>query len=153
MKTICYYISDYGYGHATRSIAIIRALTLYTPNRYHIIIRSGNALGFIRDSLRDLDMINLDFRECASDLGYILKKDSILQEEVDLVISDISPVPICSAKLANVKSMGISNFMWYTAYQQLIDQEFLKPLYDAFIHLSGSIEPRWGSENVLKLVI
>lgn len=158
---------------------------LNAPNRYRIIICSGKTLGFIRSSLQDLDMINLDFRECASDLGYVLKHNSvepdlksfklkyldyiktmpieiqreadfILTEQIDLVISDISPVPIASAKLRNVKSLGISNFTWYTAYQQLVDREFLKPLSDVysqmdyFVHLSGSEEPRWGSETLFK---
>jgi hypothetical protein len=178
LKTICYYISDYGYGHATRSIAIIRRL-LKDVNELKLIVCSSKALSFIQQSLLDVS-VPIEYRSCSNDLGYILQEGSIepdlerfrqayldyiedlpsqiererfflLQANVDLVISDISPVPIIAAKLADITSMGISNFTWYTAYKQMLDEKLLDPLYDAysnmdyFIRLAGGMtEPRWG---------
>lgn len=184
MKTLGYYISDYGYGHAARSIAIIRSLL--HRGHYRVVICSGKTLGFLQDSLQGLGgHINLHFRECSSDLGYILKPhsiepdldvfkqeyadyisnmsmdiqreaDFISTEKMDLVISDISPIPIAAAKLARVRSLAISNFTWYTAYQQLIDTNHLVPLSaaysktDFYIHLAGSTEPRWEQRGSTK---
>lgn len=178
MKTICYYISDYGYGHATRSIALIRSLLLYARNQYRIIICSKKTLPFIRESLKGEGSDSILYRECASDLGYVLKNgsididpklfrlkyldyiatlpleiqreaDYIASEEASLVISDISPVPIAAARIAKVKSLGISNFTWYTAYRNMLDHKHLQPLCNAysqmdnFISLAGSNEPNW----------
>ncbi|OOC59299.1 hypothetical protein [Paenibacillus ihbetae] len=184
MQTIGYYISDYGYGHAARSIAIIRALLLRGP--YRIVICSGKTLGFLKESLQGMGWPgNLYFRECSSDLGYILKPhsvepdsdvfqqeyadyissmsmeiqreaDVISTEKMDLVISDVSPIPIASAELARVRSVIISNFTWYTAYRQLIDANNLAPLSaaysktDFYIYLAGSEEPRWEKRIGIK---
>lgn len=186
MRTICYYISDYGYGHATRSIAIIRALMVQDPHRYRIIVCSGKTIGFIQRSLLEsAGFGDISFRECASDLGYILKQgsvepdlemfkfkyvdyiktmpleiqreaDFILKEKVDLIVTDISPVPIGAAKLAKIQSIAISNFTWYTAYMGFIERGYLQPLFDVyshidyFIHLSGSAEPHWGRGSLMK---
>lgn len=178
MKTICYYISDYGYGHATRSIALIRSLLQYAPNQYRIIVCSKKTLPFIRESLKGEISDSIHYHECASDLGYVLKDgsidtdltffkskyldymetlpfeiqreaDFIASEQVSLVISDISPVPIAAARIAKVKSLGVSNFTWYTAYRNMLDHKYLQPLYSAysqmdnFISLAGSNEPHW----------
>lgn len=178
MKTICYYISDYGYGHATRSIALIRSLLKYAPNQYRIIVCSKNALPFIRESLKGEGSNNIIYREGTSDLGYVLKEGAIdtdpilfkskyldymetlpfeIQKEADfiasehasLVISDISPIPIAAARIAKVKSLGISNFTWYTAYKDMLSHKYLQPLFhaysqmDNFISLAGSNEPHW----------
>lgn len=178
MKTICYYISDYGYGHATRSIALIRFLLQYAPNQYRIIVCSKNALPFIRKSLKGVPSDNILYHECTSDLGYVLKEgsvdtdpilfkskyfeyvetlpfefqreaDFIASEHASLVISDISPIPIAAARIAKVKSLGISNFTWYTAYKNMLSHKDLQPLFhaysmmDSFISLAGSNEPQW----------
>lgn len=52
MKTIAYYISDYGFGHASRSIAVIRKL-LNHPE-VEIMICHSFALSFIKESLTGL---------------------------------------------------------------------------------------------------
>ena len=121
LKTICYYISDYGYGHATRSIAIIRSLFHYEEKSLRLIVCSGRTLPFIQDSLKDNEDA-IEYREISTDLGYFLQSGSIepdlnqlkheyfmyldgwpdsigretdflVQEKVDLVVSDISPIP------------------------------------------------------------
>ncbi|MBD3921508.1 hypothetical protein H8B09_22260 [Paenibacillus sp. PR3] len=178
MRTICYYISDYGYGHATRGIAIIRRL-LKDVNELRLIVCSAKPLAFIQQSLLDIT-VPIEYRKCSSDLGYILQEGSIepdserfgkvylsylenmpsqieserrflYQVKADLVISDISPVPIVAAKLADIASMGISNFTWHTAYKQMTDEKMLEPLYDAYANMDyfvslagGTAEPRWG---------
>ncbi|SFF16592.1 UDP-N-acetylglucosamine:LPS N-acetylglucosamine transferase [Paenibacillus algorifonticola] len=179
LTTIGYYISDYGYGHATRSIALIRTLLLYSPRRYRLMICSGKTLPFIQASLAEYSAEyspeRIEFRGCSSDLGYVLgggsgsveldqerfrlgyeqymaafsaevrrEADFIMSEQLDMVISDISPIPIAAAAIAGVKSVGISNFTWHTAYGAFLQQEQLAPLHQAyeqldyFIPLAGS---------------
>lgn len=191
LTTIGYYISDYGYGHATRSIALIRTLLLYSPWRYRLMICSGKTLPFIQASLAEYSAEyspeRLEFRSCSSDLGYVLGRgtgsvepdqerfklgyeqymagfsaeirreaDFMMSERLDMVISDISPIPIAAAAIAGVKSVGISNFTWHTAYGAFLQQEQLAPLHQAyeqlnyFLPLAGSDlgERKWttGSE-------
>ncbi|GLX67378.1 hypothetical protein [Paenibacillus glycanilyticus] len=161
MKTIAYYISDYGYGHATRSIAVIGALRADAAQSYQVIVCSSEKiLRFMQASLIG-SQDNIQYRQCVSDVGYVLQPDSIepdleafqikyfqyvealpyeaareadfLQTAgVDLVISDISPIAFVAAKQAKVTSVGVSNFTWYTAYSEMIDRSALQPLYEAY---------------------
>ncbi|MFJ5759261.1 glycosyltransferase [Neobacillus sp. NPDC093182] len=177
MKTIAYYISDYGYGHASRSIAVIRML-LKQPN-VKIIICHSFALSFIKASLGSN---RVRYRNIKTDIGYILERESIfpdkeklldeyksfvkdwdnfieqerdflLKEKVDLVVSDISPLPFEAAAQLGIPSVGISNFTWYTAYQGLIDDAELATFKKAyqkmtyFYSLAGSQEQWEISSN------
>jgi UDP-N-acetylglucosamine transferase subunit ALG13 len=170
LKTIAYYISDYGYGHASRSIAIIRKL-LDEPE-VNIIVCHSFALGFIKESLH---CKRVSYRNVKTDVGYILEKDSIYPDKVrllveyknfvsnwddysqrerkflkvnnvDLVVSDISPLPFEAAESLGIPSVGLSNFTWYTAYQGLINDIELKTFKEAyqkmvyFFSLAGSNE-------------
>ncbi|MFE0623416.1 glycosyltransferase [Priestia aryabhattai] len=176
MKTIAYYISDYGYGHATRSTAIIREL-LKQNEQVEIIICHSFAIEFLRQCFRYEHRVR--FREILTDVGYVLKENS-LEPDADLlnhevasyvsifhtklmyekrfmevanvsfVISDISPLGIAGAYLLNLPSLGISNFTWFTAYEELIGElslEFLEGRYKQMTYqfsLACSDEPHWG---------
>lgn len=157
MKKIAYYISEYGYGHASRSIALIRYL-LKRDNDIEIIICHSFALTFIKDSLRSE---RVHYRNIKTDIGYYLKKDSLepdieklnfeygkfinemnekiiqedqflLKNKVDLVLSDISPIAFAAAEKHRIPSIGISNFTWYTAYKGLIDESLLSVFKEAY---------------------
>jgi len=158
MKTLAYYISDYGFGHAARSVALIRQL-LKMKKDVRVIICHSFALHFLRESLKGEKRVM--FRTLETDIGYMLQTDSIepdvekltrqyekyikkwnflieqerifLQENnVDFVISDISAVPFEAAYMLGIPSLGISNFTWYTAYQGLIADSLLEPLKKAY---------------------
>ncbi|MBZ5749051.1 glycosyltransferase [Metabacillus rhizolycopersici] len=175
MKNIIYYISEYGYGHAARSIAIIRNI-LEQDSEIHIQVVHNYALEFLKESLRKN---NVSFYNLATDIGYCLKDGSIepdssrqihevenylLQMEdllyseinrlssnnIDLIISDISPIAFNVADRLDVPSVGISNFTWYTAYQDLVPSEILVPIkesyekMDYYFALAGSTNEEWG---------
>lgn len=158
MKTIAYYISDYGFGHAARSVAVIRHL-LAMEEDVRIIICHSFALRFLQESFKGENRVT--FRTIATDIGYVLQKDSIepdikklnveykkylqkwnflIEQErdflqtnrVDLVISDISAFPFEAAYTLGIPSLGISNFTWHTAYQGLIADSLLEPLKEAY---------------------
>ncbi|MGG0485189.1 glycosyltransferase family protein [Priestia aryabhattai] len=158
MKTIAYYISDYGYGHATRSTAIIRELVRKNKN-VKIIICHSFAIDFLHQSFRHEPCVG--FREVATDVGYVLKENSLepdkdllnvkvssyvsgfsiklnqetqfmKEKNVSFVISDISPLGIASAAALNIPSLGLSNFTWYTAYEGLIEERLLSFLHEQY---------------------
>lgn len=174
MKIIAYYISDYGYGHASRSIAIIRRL-LEVDATIRIIICTSFSTSFLKQSLSSKRVL---FRKINTDIGYYLNKKTIItdnpriikeydlfflewskkikrehnfiqQNNIKLVISDISPLPFEAAKQLNIPSIGISNFTWYTAYQNIIDEEKLEVMKNAYSYmtrfflLAGNMEERW----------
>lgn len=175
MRKIAYYISDYGFGHATRSLAVIQEL-LRQSHDIEVTICHTYAKNLLVSTLQK--SLQVKFRFVQTDIGYYLKEDMIqpdieklnseynnymerwselierekkflIREKIDLVISDISPVPFESAYQANIASIGISNFTWYTAYQNLIEETKLQPLVNAynkmtcFFLLAGSNEPTW----------
>ncbi|MFS0620671.1 glycosyltransferase family protein [Priestia megaterium] len=179
MKTIAYYISDYGYGHATRSTAIIREL-LKLNETMKVIICHSFALGFLQQSFKHEPRVM--FREVATDVGYVLQENLlepdakrlnnavssyvsefstklnqemhfIKEMQVSFVISDISPLGISSAAALNMPSLGLSNFTWYTAYEELIEEQWLSFLHEQYkqmtyhFSLACSNEPRWGIEE------
>nr|WP_304220109.1 glycosyltransferase family protein [Fredinandcohnia onubensis] len=179
MKVIAYYISDYGYGHAARSVAIIRKL-IDIKEDIRIIVCHSYALDFLKQSLIDS---RVEFKKVQTDIGYFLKEGSIqpdkdamnveyrryisgwnqqihneidflTSQQVNLVISDISPLPFEAAHTIDIPSIGISNFTWYTAYQYLIQSTFLEPYRLAyekmnyFYELAGSDEPPWNNQKI-----
>ncbi|WP_340597887.1 glycosyltransferase family protein [Priestia megaterium] len=158
MKTIAYYISDYGYGHATRSTAIIRELLKRNEN-VKIIICHSFALSFLQQSFKHEPRIA--FRKVVTDVGYVLQENSLepdakllsnnvssyasefstkldqeiqfmKEKNISFVISDISPLGISSAAALNIPSLGLSNFTWYTAYQGLIEEQLLSFLHKQY---------------------
>lgn len=174
MKTIAYYISDYGYGHASRSIAIIRRFLEVNVN-VNIIICTSFATSFLRKSLNSK---HVSFRIINTDVGYYLcdktikpdnskinreyelfvrdwsKKTSrefnfLQKNKIDMVISDISPLPFEAANNLNITSIGVSNFTWYTAYENIIDKTKLQVFKKAYMKmkhfyvLAGSNDYNW----------
>lgn len=159
MKTIVYYVSEYGYGHATRSIALIRQL-LDLREDIRVIICNSFAMDFLKDSLQEYGD-RIIFHHVSTDVGYVLKNQSLdidsaaLNEacrgyletlpkvvskeveflrdnQVDLIISDIAPLAFDVAEKLQVPSLGISNFTWHTAYKNVIDNELLMDLSEIY---------------------
>lgn len=153
---IAYYITDYGFGHATRSIAVIRRLL---KQRWvtELYICTFFPLSFMRQSLANEGAGKVYYRLVKNDIGYLLHEGSLevdikqlnleydrfverfpealheeqqfLQEKkVDLVIADIPPIPLLAARSLGIRAIGISNFTWYTAYQGLISEAKLQSL-------------------------
>lgn len=163
-KTICYYISDYGFGHAARSIAIIRALCK-EKNNIRVIVCTSFPYAFMDESLKLLiNKGQVSMRLAINDIGYVLQPGSLnpdrdrlkakysafvermsdfAREEVhflknvqaSLVIGDIPPVPFKAARLLSIPSIGISNFTWHTAYHDLLSEEELQPLFNCYVQM------------------
>lgn len=134
MKKLIYYITDHGKGHATRSVAIIRKLQSYG---IHIIVRNSNVVDFLNKSLPGIEI-----KKGVTDIGPVLNSNGISinhdesikkisnwinniykisaqeveflkNENPDLIISDVSPMPLIAANSINIPSVVLSNFSWY----------------------------------------
>ncbi|WP_127579946.1 hypothetical protein [Paenibacillus koleovorans] len=177
---VCWYVSDYGYGHAARSIAIIRKWLQSHPTIQIIVCASRNPLTFLQQSLASFSSSCVQFLEISTEMGYILdpvslepnliqmreryrqylhswrkrvqmEKQFLRQQRPLCVVSDISPIPFLAADELGIPSVGISNFTWFTAYEDILPAHQLDTLrtayscMDYFIALIGAEqEPRWG---------
>jgi uncharacterized protein (TIGR00661 family) len=144
MLNICFYISDYGYGHASRDIAIIRRI-LDEFNDVKMYIKTGEPFHFVMNSLPKK---NVEVIQSENDIGVVFKENSVtvdcertkrvlndwlaswdgyIQDEerfyenhkIDLILSDIVPQPFIIADEQNIPSIAISNFTWYYIFYNL----------------------------------
>jgi len=154
LKKIFYYITDHGLGHATRSIAIIRELEKL--QNVEVIIRNSNANKILHESLPHTKIITgtTDVGPVINDDGISINKEQtitkitkwlqnidsfakkelkiILENKPDLIISDISPMPLLAVKDIKIPIIVISNFSWYDVLKILPkkESEKLKIAYD-----------------------
>ncbi len=145
MKRIAYYISDHGYGHAARSIAVIKKLVEENPD-LEVTVNCSYPLQFAIDNLVGMERIK--FRRVRNDFGYYTDENFDIDKEktenrlklcigniesyvnseskfckkrdIDLIISDISFKPFEVSDRNNIPSIGISNFTWWEVYKDLI---------------------------------
>ncbi|WP_047390424.1 hypothetical protein [Exiguobacterium sp. ZWU0009] len=158
---IAYYISDYGYGHATRGVAIIRKLLKRNPEMMITVCHS-----FASELLTNsFDDNRVTLRIVSTDVGYVLNLDTLeldpekmkkmyddylyfrtrkIQDEIDFlkqnqiscVISDIYSNAFEAADELNILSIGISNFLWSDVYENLIEDSKLKVMKRAYSKMS-----------------
>lgn len=150
---ICYYISDHGYGHAARSIAVIRAL-LNTFKDIHIFVKAFTAYDFLANSLNDNRVTIIKQR---NDVGVINCKfpfDVLFDESlqlikawfkswseyiksevnfckkigVSLIITDVAPQPLEVARQLGITSIIISNFTWQNIYGPFFGEQLKNEL-------------------------
>ncbi|MBU1153140.1 hypothetical protein KKB84_04120 [bacterium] len=143
MKKILFYISDHGYGHATRIIAIVQDL-LEKEKNLKIYIRAFFTYDFLKHSFSS-DKVSL--YKIRNDFGVIYKRDgySIDQEEtlnslrawienkdlylegekkfcqekgINLIISDIPPFVFEVGQALSIPTIAVSNFNWYRIYKE-----------------------------------
>lgn len=161
-KSIVYYISDHGLGHATRSLAIIKAL-YKEENDLRISIRTSRNANFMKNALVNKNIL---IYEDKNDFGLIegdpLSINSIetkkafeewmqswqkwlaqehqrLKNRVDLLISDICPQPFLLAEKLGIPSIAISNFTWLDQYKQIFESDRLLDLEQAYNAASSAL--------------
>ena len=137
--TIAFYISGHGFGHASRSIELIRALLDRRPGLRVIVRTSAPQWLFSSAGL------TIDYRAFEGDTGMV-QHDSLMMdvaetarraaafygafdrradeeaallsaERVDLVLSDIPPLAHAAAARAGIPSTAIGNFTWDWIYE------------------------------------
>ena len=73
MTNICFYISDYGYGHASRDIAIVRKI-LNENKDVKIFVKTDGPFHFVRQSLPQK---NVEVIQTKNDIGVVFKGNSV----------------------------------------------------------------------------
>lgn len=134
LMKIMYYVTDHGLGHATRTVAIVRE---FLRRHGEVVIRSNDPLSVLRKSLPTVKIApgttdfspimnksnNMKIDRPATQKNVTKWIDSIPslidyenrlveKERPDLIVSDVSIMPILLAKKRQLKSVVISNFVW-----------------------------------------
>ena len=136
------YVSGHGFGHATRTCEVLKALRRREPELPLAVVTSGPE-ALYRGALRG----ELVFRRVECDVG-LAQKDALTIDEagtaaawrafapgwgervraeaawlgksgVRLVVGDIPPLAFAAAAEAGVPSVGIANFSWDWIYRHL----------------------------------
>jgi len=163
MKTIAFYVTDRGFGHLTRSLALIAKILQKSDHQIYLACGSSQveyATVFlnkykgrviykklktdcgtrVKENSFEID-INKTVDKINEFLGLLDGKvaeevESLKDLSVSLVICDISIIGIKVAKQLGIKVVGITNYTYYHRYQKLgIDMELIKPFLDAYNQL------------------
>lgn len=145
MKRIAYYISGHGYGHATRSIEVIRNILRQVPSAAAFVITDSPKWLFPRnivESVRFIDgscdigavqqnSFEVDVRATLKTVAdfYGTFESRITEEadflrncRIDVVVGDIPALSFLAADAAGIASIGIANFSWDWIYQPYVAQ-------------------------------
>jgi len=156
---ISLYVSDHGYGHATRSIALARALAAQGGGDLQLEVLNHHAHGLLHRSLSHLPGVSVLDR--TTDVGFVCREDRLaldpgatalrvsswiggwkrfVSEEVerlrrappDLVVSDVAPEPLLVAERLGTASVLASNFTWVDQYEPHLRANLVAPLRGAY---------------------
>ncbi len=141
--SIAYFVTPHGYGHATRTAAVMGSLqALETDIRFELFSTVPAWL------FKDLPPLNLGYHSLVTDIGMVQKSpwaedpqatcrlldnwlpfeparldhvaDQLTALNCKLVVSDISPMGIVAAQRAGLPALVVENFTWdwiYRSYQ------------------------------------
>ena len=141
MRSLFFYISGHGFGHASRQIVIINALGPRLPTDGTIIVRSSAASRLFERTVRvpftlipgecdtgvvQLDSLRLDEEETVRRAGEFYgdvdgraeaEAALLRQHDARLVISDAPPLACVAAERAGIPSIVAGNFTWDWIYE------------------------------------
>lgn len=179
---IVFYVSGHGYGHATRSGEVIRAIGGQSTD-VQIHVRCNVSAGiFLPDSDRRIHhtAVNLDVGTVQKDSFQVDKQATLKQVQqlyarrkavisrelrfinrirADLLVADVPPLAFDIAEAAGVPSIALANFSWDWIYRAYLD-EF--PAFQEVIHqVSASYRkadvllrlPFYGDLSVFKKIV
>lgn len=171
MARIVYYVTDHGFGHASRAIALVRQLENYNLD---ISVKNLNAFDFLRISLgrsasvhpdqTDVGVsinphnFSLDYELTKANFGswyskahcekwITNEKEFLMRNKIDLVLSDISALPFAAAHACGIPSLGISNFSWCDILSNIYEDPYhpvVDKIYEMYEYSSGCIELSFG---------
>ena len=141
VKSVAYFISSHGFGHAARAAAVMQAIAEYDPsvqfeiftavpswffqdslstpfNYHHLLTDFGLAQktpfeSDLGDTLRNLDAFYPIAQTRLADIS-----KTIRQLECRLIICDIAPMGLLVAEDVGIPSVLVENFTWDWIYQQ-----------------------------------
>ena len=141
---LCYYITGHGFGHAIRSIQIIKSL----PPGLPLILKTTAPERLFREELpgRDFAYVRAEY-DCGclqSDSVTVLRRETLtrygeiaranadrLPEEITFlraqgvrcVASDIPSFPLKAAQTAGIPGVAVANFTWHDIYAEYVETD------------------------------
>lgn len=157
---IAFYITNHGYGHASRNVPIIERILNENKEAIVYIKTDFERILFFKRNLVNYENQIVYFSSCC-DVGlplheqtlevdveqlqekiinelqewpsYIKKELLFLQQQkVDIVISDVIPWILLAAKKGRIPSILLCNFTWYEMYKEFLPDELTRPYYEAY---------------------
>ncbi len=138
-RTLAYYITPHGFGHAVRSLEIIRNLMLLAPALEVVIVsdipdflitqnvhrtlpyrRKRLEVGLVQlDSLRfDLEATRSLLESLHHDHAALVAEEEAFLRSIEAagVVSDIAFVPFHATRVLGIPAIGVGNFTWDWVY-------------------------------------
>jgi UDP:flavonoid glycosyltransferase YjiC (YdhE family) len=156
---IVFYISGHGFGHASRSREVIRALATGCPGAAVTVKTSAprrlfdtaDVIPFQPDTgMLQLDSLHLDeagsIRQAAAFHAQLPQRTAaeahfLTEGGANLVVGDIPPLAFAAAAAAGLPSVALGNFTWdwiYAAYPDT-PAELLAAMRNAYAHASVAL--------------
>lgn len=167
-KWVVFYVSSHGFGHMTRSLAVIEEVMEKTD--FHVYLVCGKYQNdFARNYLAKYQN-RMQFNDFQTDVGLVIADKSLIVDAreterqlinfvgkweeivameiehlkswtVECVISDISPIGALVGEELNVRTIGLSNFTWVEQYEYFyIKQEIIEHFKAAYAYFDEFIE-------------
>ena len=166
MKRILFYISGHGYGHATRSIEVIKNIRQQNPrveihiqsdapqwlfslnlkNEFHFIPKSCD-VGAVQKNSFDVDQHTTLSRfanfYASFSLRIAVEKSYIQKNKIDCIIGDIPPLAFLAADACDLPSVAIANFSWDWIYEPYAEK------YAEYAWVPARIKEAYGKAGIL----
>jgi L-arabinokinase len=142
MRSIVYYVTGHGYGHAVRSCQVLRALEQACPEaEFHVRTRAPcwifERLPFpvsyeqkrLDVGIRQKDSLEMDLEQTLAEcLALQRQTPALIREELDfiarskiaLVIADVPAAAFEIAARASIPSIAVTNFSWNWIYRSYV---------------------------------
>ncbi len=153
-KSIAFFISPHGFGHAARSCAVIQKLSERLPKiEFHIFTLTPEWL--FKDSLKDVcyhyhplksdvgfvqdSPLHIDFKNTLKELQTFIPPDRQLIETLSAslnelnclaIVCDISPIGLLAGSRLDIPVFLLENFTWDWMYEFYLD---LHPWFTSYI--------------------
>ena len=138
---LCYYITGHGFGHAIRTVQVLKAL----PPNLPLILKTTAPERLFREELagREFDYISAEYdcgclqsdsvtvlrRETLTRYGEIAERNAahlpdeiafLKERGVRCVASDVPSFPLYAAKQTGIPGIAVANFTWHDIYAEYV---------------------------------
>ncbi len=178
MRTIVFYISAHGFGHASRDVEVINALLAIDPD-LEIVVRTAASRWLIELTVRgplryhrvecdtgivQLDSLRLDERETIrrarqfmSELPAYVDAEGLwlAANDARLVVADIPALGVAAGAAAGLPVAALGNFSWDWAYAAYPGSEdVVARIQDAYAKADLALRlPMWGGFDAFPRVV
>jgi L-arabinokinase len=179
---VVFYISGHGFGHASRSLEVINALSRRRPE-LPIAVRSSVPAWFLEDSAEAVvDLVPVEVDTGVAQIGGLQLDEaetarrardfytrfdekvsaeaaSLRRARATVVVGDIPPLAFAAAAAAGIPSVALGNFTWdwiYEGYPQFEDRspQVLDAIRAAYAHATIALRlPLHGGFAPMRSVV